>query len=98
MRTIRRKEVYKIISNAGWHFTYIGGVEKIINKLKSFAHSEFNNSNFTDKEVIENKLKSGQDVLDRNVKFNVLTDLSSLPKYLQKESILEKFKDYFIQK
>ena len=98
MRTIRRKEVYKIISNAGWHFTDIGGVEKIINKLKSFAHSEFNNSNFTDKEVIENKLKSGQDVLDRNVKFNVLTDLSSLPKYLQKESILEKFKDYFIQK
>lgn len=98
MRTIRRKEVYKILPNAGWHFTYIGGVQKIIEKLEAFSHSEFNNEEFKNKEKIEQQLKSGQDVLGRDVKFNVLTDLSSLPKYLQNEFILEKFKDYFIQK
>lgn len=98
MRTIRRKEVYKILPDAGWHFTYIGGVQKIIEKLEAFSHSEFNNEEFKNKEKIEQQLKSGHDVLGRDVKFNVLTDLSSLPKYLQKESTLEKFKDYFIQK
>lgn len=98
MRTIRRKEIYKIIPNAGWHFTYIGGVQKIIEKLEAFSHSEFNNNEFKNKEKIEEQLKSGKDVLGRNVKFNVLNDLSSLPIYLQRESTIEKFKDYFIQK
>lgn len=98
MRTIRRKEIYKIIPNAGWHFTYIGGVQKIIEKLEAFSHSEFNNNEFKNKEKIEEQLKSGKDVLGRNVKFNVLNDLSSLPIYLQRESTIKKFKDYFIQK
>ena len=28
---------------SGWHFGYLGGVEKVIYKLKNFAHQEYNN-------------------------------------------------------
>ena len=29
------------LPDAGWHFSYLGGVEAIDKKLKSFSHSEF---------------------------------------------------------
>lgn len=31
------------IPNGGWHFSYFGGVDRIKNKLESYAHQEFNN-------------------------------------------------------
>jgi beta-1,4-mannosyl-glycoprotein beta-1,4-N-acetylglucosaminyltransferase len=34
------------ISDGGWHFTWMAGVEKIIQKLESFAHQEFNKPEF----------------------------------------------------
>jgi beta-1,4-mannosyl-glycoprotein beta-1,4-N-acetylglucosaminyltransferase len=33
---------YPIIKKGGWHFSYLGGLEKIKYKLASFAHTEFN--------------------------------------------------------
>ena len=33
----------KIINNGGWHFTWLGDLDFIKNKLKSFAHTELNN-------------------------------------------------------
>jgi len=35
---------FKIINNGGWHFTWLGDLDFIKNKLKSFAHTELNNS------------------------------------------------------
>jgi beta-1,4-mannosyl-glycoprotein beta-1,4-N-acetylglucosaminyltransferase len=32
-----------IIENGGWHFTYLGGEEKIKQKIESFSHQEYNN-------------------------------------------------------
>lgn len=34
------KDIY---IDCGWHFSYLGGEEKIIEKIKSFHHQEFNN-------------------------------------------------------
>ena len=34
---------FKIINNGGWHFTWLGDLDFIKNKLKSFAHTELNN-------------------------------------------------------
>ena len=35
---------FKIINNGGWYFTWLGDLDFIKNKLKSFAHTELNNS------------------------------------------------------
>jgi beta-1,4-mannosyl-glycoprotein beta-1,4-N-acetylglucosaminyltransferase len=47
------------IDDAGWHFSFMGGVERIITKLESFAHSEYNEEEFKNpehiKDCIENK-------------------------------------------
>ena len=46
--------------NAGWHFSYMGGVEKIQEKLNSFSHQEVNTPLLNNEEVLKYKLEKGQ--------------------------------------
>lgn len=48
------------IDNAGFHFSYMGGVERIQDKLNSFSHQECNTPHFNNKETLERKLATGQ--------------------------------------
>jgi beta-1,4-mannosyl-glycoprotein beta-1,4-N-acetylglucosaminyltransferase len=83
------------ISDGGWHFTWMAGVEKIIQKLESFAHQEFNKPEFKQPEKIKELIHSGRDVLfpDRLYKIQDLDE--QFPEYLSKNS--EKFDDYLIK-
>jgi beta-1,4-mannosyl-glycoprotein beta-1,4-N-acetylglucosaminyltransferase len=75
------------IKNGGWHFTWMGGVEKIILKLKNTAHQEFNRPENLNPSEIERKIRSGgsPDILNRDgsnwsIKLVELDD--NLPIYL----------------
>ena len=48
------------IDNAGWHFSYMGGVERMIEKFKSFAHQEESVQKVAKPEILAEKLKNGQ--------------------------------------
>jgi beta-1,4-mannosyl-glycoprotein beta-1,4-N-acetylglucosaminyltransferase len=50
---------------AGWHLSYFGGPEFIQNKIKNFAHAEFNHEGVTDIDAIKERLSAGGDVLGR---------------------------------
>jgi len=39
---VRVSGVEDVINNCGWHMSYMGGYEKVKQKLQSFAHQEFN--------------------------------------------------------
>ena len=95
MRTKRRGEVYEIIANAGWHFTYLGGVEKIIQKLEAFSHSEFNLNEFKDERNILKLIKDGKDLFGRDIEFEIVDEDYKFPKYLKSKEGLDKFKDFF---
>lgn len=47
------------IPNGGWHMSYMGGYEKIREKLMSFAHQEFNQPDYIDLEKIKIRVESG---------------------------------------
>ena len=67
------------IKKAGWHFSFLGGVKAIQNKLAAFSHSEFSS---VPVEVLEQRLKNGDDLFGRVGKsFGVAID-SSLPDYV----------------
>ena len=53
-----------VINRAGWHLSYFGDEKFISNKLKNFAHQEFNSDTFTDTDKIKEKLKIGQSIFD----------------------------------
>jgi beta-1,4-mannosyl-glycoprotein beta-1,4-N-acetylglucosaminyltransferase len=56
---------YPRIKKAGWHFSYLGGVEKIKYKIQSFAHTEFNKDEYLQDEQIINAMLTGKDIFNR---------------------------------
>jgi hypothetical protein len=40
------------VPEAGWHFTYMGGVERVIKKLENFSHCELDNAFYKNPERI----------------------------------------------
>jgi beta-1,4-mannosyl-glycoprotein beta-1,4-N-acetylglucosaminyltransferase len=83
------------ISDGGWHFTWMAGVEKIIQKLESFAHQEFNKPEFKQPEKIKELISSGRDVLFPERKYKIQNLDDQFPEYLSKNP--EKFDDYLIK-
>jgi beta-1,4-mannosyl-glycoprotein beta-1,4-N-acetylglucosaminyltransferase len=57
---VRNSGYQNEIQNAGWHWSYCGGVEAIMNKLSSFSHQECNTPELNNREVLEHKLYTGQ--------------------------------------
>ncbi len=47
------------INQGGWHFSYLGGVEKIKHKLKSYSHQEYNKPEIVNNEFIEKCINNG---------------------------------------
>jgi len=48
----------KILDDAGWHFTYMGGISKIQLKVESFSHSELDNDIWKNPCRINSEIKS----------------------------------------
>ena len=84
----------QIIENGGWHFAYLQSTENISKKIKSFAHGEFNKPNFSNQEKIDEKIKMGKDIFDRNISYRKVEVDSSFPKYIIENK--EKFKKWII--
>lgn len=51
------------VENGGWHFTSLGGVQKVINKIESWGHQEFNTPKI--KENVRKNMEAGKDVFNR---------------------------------
>ena len=70
------------IKNAGWHFSYLGGVEAIIKKIDSFSHQEFNSDYFKDPDRLRQVLESGGDLFNRSNKWRFVELDESYPEYI----------------
>jgi beta-1,4-mannosyl-glycoprotein beta-1,4-N-acetylglucosaminyltransferase len=54
------------IQFGGWHFSYFGGSEFILNKLKNFCHAEAVNGVGITKEDLEDRIRCGVDLFGRS--------------------------------
>ena len=78
-----------IVADGGWHFTYMGGVDRIREKLNSFSHQEFNTPAITDPQRLEALVGGGQDILGLGLTYRFVPVDESFPRYLRKHP--EKF-------
>lgn len=68
------------MSDGGWHLTYFMSAEQIQNKIKSFAHSEFNTPYYTNLERIQKCIDTSTDIYEReDHKFEEVDPLSFFP-------------------
>jgi len=76
------------VNNGGWHYSYLGDKYHVSNKIKSFAHSEFNIDEFTNINHIEKCMSNGLDIFERGKKYRVVDIDGNSPDCI----------DYFIEK
>ena len=50
---------FKKVQNAGWHFTYLGGLKSLNFKIKSTAHTELNTRSINTRSNLKNLIDSG---------------------------------------
>lgn len=55
-----------VINNAGWHFGWMGGLEKAVNKFKSFSHQEPEIQQFGEYDKLKTRLENGQSIFGDN--------------------------------
>ena len=69
--------------DAGWHFSFLGGIDNILYKMDSWTHDELNKPPFNTKEFIEKQMATGGDLFGRKrYQYEHVTDLSYLPEYV----------------
>ena len=71
------------LDNAGWHFSYLGGPNAIIQKINAFAHAEFNVEKYNNASFIQHQIRAGTDVFGRNLHFEKINIDKTFPVYLQ---------------
>ena len=60
----RSLKTKRTIKNAGWHFSFLGGMENIKYKIQSFSHQEWNNDHYVNNQI-DKKIRMGLDLFDR---------------------------------
>jgi beta-1,4-mannosyl-glycoprotein beta-1,4-N-acetylglucosaminyltransferase len=89
------------VTEAGWHFSTMGGVKAIKQKLESCAHLEFDNPKFKSEEYLLRCMEEGITYFDDLYNFDeepakyVKQDLTFLPLYVQAN--LKKFEKYILK-
>lgn len=53
------------ISNAGWHFSYLGGPDAISKKISSFSHTEFDRPDINNSQHLADSIANGKDCFGR---------------------------------
>lgn len=79
---IRFSKSSRTIHRAGWHFSYQGGVKMICRKIRSIAHTEFNNENTHSESWIEQRIRNGEDIFLRGDRFFAEKLDDRFPSYL----------------
>lgn len=88
-----------VLLEGGWHLSYMGGKEKIREKLQAFAHQEYNQPEFTDLVKIEQRMNSATDLFERGFKWRYVSKeeaLKDLPRLFTEEAD-GRFKGWFME-
>ena len=84
-QTLRgRRGTFKRVLNGGWHCSYFGGVDKIVDKIKQFSHQEYNNNTYLNLDKISDHIRNHTDLFNRDNEkwdFNDIDQDLNLPKY-----------------
>ena len=77
-----RHSGYKTIRNGGWHFSWMGGAQRIQQKLAAYAHQERNLPHNAETRRIEQAMREGRLFFDQDKRLEFIPLDDSFPRYL----------------
>lgn len=95
MTKLRMAGAARSFRDAGWHFSYCGGMEMVIEKFKAFAHTELNTAKTTSIDEIRRTFERGEtSVVCRGYRFFAVRVDDSYPRYIRENR--EKYAAFFL--
>lgn len=85
----------KKIKNGGWHFSYLGNIENILEKRKAIVEQQFNTDLNMSIENMQIAINNGEDILNRGLKFVNIKPKEILPDAIIQN--IDKYSDYINQ-
>jgi len=89
----------EMVDDGGWHFSFMGGYDKVNEKLRAYGEQTLNIPRITDdiKNVVDNCIQTGADLYGRRYGiWHEPVSYETHPKYLVDN--VEKYKDYIYKK
>jgi beta-1,4-mannosyl-glycoprotein beta-1,4-N-acetylglucosaminyltransferase len=77
-----RHSGYKTVQGGGWHFSWMGGAQRIRQKLAAYAHQERNLPQNARTGRIEQAMREGRLFYDRDKRLEFIPLNDSFPRYL----------------
>ncbi len=74
----------KYVKNAGWHFSFVMDIEKMITKRKSIVEQQFNTEENMNYNYIKRAVEEGKDLFGRKYKYEAVNIDKTFPQYLRK--------------
>lgn len=74
-----------VIREGGWHFSFLGGLDKIIEKLQAYSHTEFNNEYYRNPQRIKQLIEKGEDIYENGNRYQAVKIDETFPNYVLKE-------------
>lgn len=72
------------LTDAGWHFSFQGGVDEVIKKIQSYSHQEYNRPDIIDRDRVERLIDEGKDVFGReHMTYKTVPIDDTFPKYVR---------------
>lgn len=84
VRTFRNRKdnEHTMVMDGGWHYSFMGGTEMIMKKLKAYAHTEYMGPDVFNPLWIEEQVRAGKDILNRSMTFKRVSLEDHAPKFL----------------
>ena len=79
-----KEKSVEIILQGGWHFNNIFSPKELSLKLKTFAHEEFRDDQYSNISIIKKKLLKKEDLYGRGQIFNSVILDKTFPEYILK--------------
>ena len=92
---IDKERSVEIFDDGGWHFNNLMSPEDISKKLKTYAHIEYSNDEYSSVSVIKKKIIEKIDLFNRGEKYETVKIDSSFPQYLVEN--MEQYKKYILK-
>jgi beta-1,4-mannosyl-glycoprotein beta-1,4-N-acetylglucosaminyltransferase len=77
-----RNSGYRIVKNGGWHFSWMGGVERMQKKLAACAHREHDQPQFNNPQHLARAMNEGHSLFDEGRQYTSIPLDDTFPRYL----------------
>lgn len=73
----------RFLNDAGWHFSYQGGIDAIVSKIEAYSHVEYNSEAFKNHDTIGKAIEEKRDLFGRAGRYALVPVDDSFPPWVR---------------